>query len=149
MPRFAGCSPVVGLTPRNSLHDDKCTRGKVLSSGKIRAPRAILKGARVTLDLDQEELARLAGLSRPTVSAFENSKVRTYEKTRAAIQAALESQGVVFTNGDQPGFYMTKRKKLQPQAAEPAAQGSVDSGDDVPSAGGGPIAGHEEPRGAI
>ena len=91
----------------------------------------------------------MAGLSRPTVSAFENSKVRTYEKTRAAIQAALESQGVVFTNGDQPGFYMTKRKKLQAQADEPTAQGPVESGDDMPDAGAEPIAGHEDPRGAI
>ena len=125
----------VGLTPRNSLHDDKCTRGKVLSSGKVRAPRAILKGARVALDLEQEELARLAGLSRPTVSAFENSKVRTYEKTRSAIQTALESRGVVFTNGDRPGFYMDKRKKSRAQSIEDAAPESIDSAKDQSAAG--------------
>lgn len=94
----------------------------------------MLKGARVALDLEQEELAKLAGLSRPTVSAFENSKVRTYERTRAAIQAALETRGIVFTNGDRPGFYIDKQNMLRPPGLQSAREADVEPAERLPSA---------------
>ncbi|PSM30603.1 transcriptional regulator [Haliangium sp. UPWRP_2] len=69
-----------------------------------------LKAARVRVGLDQAQLARAAGLARETVSTFENGKVPPHESTREAIQSALEARGIVFTNGDKPGFYVDKTK---------------------------------------
>ena len=63
----------------------------------------------MTLHIEQEELAVLTGLSRRTISNFENAKLKTRESTRAAIQAALEQRGIVFTNGDKPGFYIDEK----------------------------------------
>jgi len=81
-----------------------------VSTGKVRAGRMDLKAARVRVGLDQAQLAKAAGLARETVSAFENGKVPPHESTREAIQCALEARGIVFTNGDKPGFYFDKTK---------------------------------------
>ncbi|WP_233206487.1 helix-turn-helix transcriptional regulator [Haliangium sp. UPWRP_2] len=81
-----------------------------MSTGKVRASRMDLKAARVRVGLDQAQLARAAGLARETVSTFENGKVPPHESTREAIQSALEARGIVFTNGDKPGFYVDKTK---------------------------------------
>ncbi len=91
-----------------------------MSRVKVRAPRRLLLGARVTLHIEQEELATLTGLSRRTISNFENSKLKTRESTRAAIQAALEERGIVFTNGDKPGFYIDKEKMAERHEVDPA-----------------------------
>ncbi len=85
-----------------------------MSSEKVRADRPILKGARVTLGLDQGQLARAAGLHVHTISNFETGKAPPQESTRSAIQAALEARGIVFTNGDKPGFYVDKEKVIIP-----------------------------------
>jgi transcriptional regulator with XRE-family HTH domain len=74
----------------------------------------------VTLHIEQEELATLTGLSRRTISNFENSKLKTRESTRAAIQTALEARGIVFTNGDKPGFYIDKEKTTERPEVDPA-----------------------------
>lgn len=87
-----------------------------MSTAKIRPIRRLLIGARVTLGLEQEELARLAGLDRKTVSNFETSNKQTRKSTREAIQAALEGQGIVFTNGSKPGFYIDTEKRAQANA---------------------------------
>jgi len=66
------------------------------------------KMARVALDLGVRDLAKLAKVAPATVSRFEAGeelKPRTIE----AIQRALESAGVEFTNGDQPGVRTKKR----------------------------------------
>ena len=85
-----------------------------MSTGKVRAERATLKGARVTLGLGQEQLAKAAGVSTTTVSYFETGTTAPHESTRAAIQTALEARGIVFTNGDKPGFYFDKDKAIIP-----------------------------------
>ena len=85
-----------------------------LSSGKVQADRPRLKGARVTLGLDQEQLAKAAGLHVHTISNFETGKTPPQESTRSAIQTALEARGIVFTNGDKPGFYFDKDKVIIP-----------------------------------
>lgn len=89
-------------------------REKALSTGKVRADRETLKGARVRLGLDQAKLAQAAGLTRKTVSNFETSKTEPHESTRAAVQQALELRGIVFTNGDRPGFFFDKDKVVIP-----------------------------------
>jgi len=81
-----------------------------VSSEKVRADRLTLKAARVRLEMDQAELAKAAGLTQTTVSDFEIGKTKPHESTRAVIQTALEDRGIVFTNGDMPGFYFNKNK---------------------------------------
>jgi len=49
-----------------------------------------------------------------TISTFENGKTTPHESTREAIQGALEARGIVFTNGDLPGFYFDKSKVIIP-----------------------------------
>lgn len=81
-----------------------------MSSGKVRADRDTLRAARVRLNMEQEQLAKAAGLTRTTVSDFEIGKTSPHESTRKAIQEVLEVRGIVFTNGDKPGFYFDKDK---------------------------------------
>ncbi len=76
--------------------------------------RQDLKAARVRLGLEQEQLAKAAGLNARTISEIENGKTVPYESTRNAIQEALEARGIVFTNGDKPGFYFDKDKAIIP-----------------------------------
>ena len=85
-----------------------------MSSGKVSADRQTLKAARVRLEMDQGQLAEAAGLMRSTVSDFEMGKTKPHEATRLAIQMALEARGIVFTNGDKPGFYYDKDKVIVP-----------------------------------
>jgi hypothetical protein len=49
-----------------------------------------------------------------TVSNFERGKTEAHDATRNAIQEALEARGIVFTNGDKPGFYFDKGKVIIP-----------------------------------
>jgi DNA-binding XRE family transcriptional regulator len=74
------------------------------------ADRATLKAARVRLGMEQEQLAQAAGIARATLSFFENGKKEPHDSTRLAIQTALELRGIVFTNGDRPGFYFDTEK---------------------------------------
>jgi transcriptional regulator with XRE-family HTH domain len=62
-------------------------------------------GARAMLRMDQRGLAERAGTSVETIKRLEGKlgPVPAYEATIAAIQAALESAGVEFTNGGEPG----------------------------------------------
>ena len=101
-----------------------------MSTAKIRPIRRLLIGARVTLGLEQEELARLAGLDRKTVSNFETSNKQTRKSTREAIQAALEGQGIVFTNGSKPGFYIDIEKRAQAIALSQKTDRLVETIDD-------------------
>lgn len=77
------------------------------STGKrVIATTRMLRGARAALDLTQEELARAAGISKETLIALERAKYPSKPETRESVQRALEDRGVVFTNGQNPGFYM-------------------------------------------
>lgn len=85
-----------------------------VSSGNVRPPRSIIKAARVHLGLDQAALAKAAGLSRHAVIEFENAKTVPHESTWETLQGALEARGIVFTNGDKPGFFFDKDKAVIP-----------------------------------
>ncbi len=85
-----------------------------MSSNKVEADRLTLKAARIRLEMEQEDLAKATGLSRSAISEFENDKRASYRTTRALIQSALEARGIVFTNGDKPGFYFDKDKGIAP-----------------------------------
>ncbi|PSM31272.1 XRE family transcriptional regulator [Haliangium sp. UPWRP_2] len=60
--------------------------------------------------MDQAQLAQASGLSRKAIVEFEKGHTSPHEATWQAIQSALEARGIVFTNGDKPGFYFDKTK---------------------------------------
>ena len=60
------------------------------------------------MEMDQANLAAAASVSRGVVIDFEKGKRVTTTNNLAAIRRALESAGVEFTNGDQPGVRMKR-----------------------------------------
>jgi transcriptional regulator with XRE-family HTH domain len=86
-----------------------------VSTKKIRATNAQLRAARAFLKLDQATLAAASGVARATISALESSAAESHESTRMTLQTALEARGIVFTNGDKPGFYFDKSKSMTEQ----------------------------------
>jgi transcriptional regulator with XRE-family HTH domain len=66
--------------------------------------------ARGALGLGIRDLAASAKVSVDTVLRFERGD-ELKERTIAAIQWALEAAGVEFTNGDQPGVRLRKRRR--------------------------------------
>lgn len=82
---------------------------------KVKASAALLKSARTFLGLEQEELARASGISRPTLSKLEAGNFASFESTREAVQTALENRGIVFTNGDSPGFRFEEKRAIIPR----------------------------------
>ena len=62
------------------------------------------------LGWSQTELARAADLSLPTVKRYETAGAAVSEDAVAKIRRALEAAGVTFTNGDEPGVKLRKRK---------------------------------------
>jgi transcriptional regulator with XRE-family HTH domain len=84
------------------------------STEKVRATAAQITSARVFLKLKQVELGKAAGVDPATISTFETGNRPAYESTREKLQTALEARGIVFTNGDKPGFYFDKDKVIIP-----------------------------------
>ena len=75
----------------------------IVTTGQLRAGRALVK-------IEQQDLCTRAGVSIATLRRMEagDGPVRgTYENV-AAVVAALETAGVEFTNGDQPGVRLRK-----------------------------------------
>jgi transcriptional regulator with XRE-family HTH domain len=69
---------------------------------------AQIRAARALLNWSQTDLARAASLSEPTVKRFETGGARVSEGAIAKMVAALESAGVEFTNGEQPGVRLKR-----------------------------------------
>lgn len=68
-----------------------------------------LKAARALADLDQEALAKAAGVSPNTIRNMEASKaepIRANNQTVVAVQRALEAVGVEFLNHGKPGVQL-------------------------------------------
>ena len=63
--------------------------------------------ARAALGLGVRDLAAAAKVSIDTVARFERGE-ELKERTVEALQRALETAGVEFTNGDQPGVRLSK-----------------------------------------
>jgi transcriptional regulator with XRE-family HTH domain len=72
--------------------------------------------ARAALGLGVRELAAAAKVSIDTVARFERGD-ELKERTIEALQRALESAGVEFTNGDQPGVRLAKVTTPRPAEA--------------------------------
>jgi len=63
------------------------------------------RAARNLLMIEQQDLAKRANISLSTLKRIENTPgpVRASYENVEALQTALETAGVEFTNGDQPG----------------------------------------------
>jgi transcriptional regulator with XRE-family HTH domain len=66
------------------------------------------RAARGLLAWSQARLAQASKVSTKTVADFEREERTHFQRTLADIRAALESAGVEFTNGDQPGVRLRK-----------------------------------------
>jgi transcriptional regulator with XRE-family HTH domain len=76
----------------------------------VRMNAAQSRMARAALQIGIRDIAELAKVAPSTVSrleAGEELKPRTIE----AIRAAFEKAGVAFTNGDEPGVKLRKKKR--------------------------------------
>jgi transcriptional regulator with XRE-family HTH domain len=73
---------------------------------------AQIRMARAPLKWGVRELADKSGLAANTISRIENG-AESLSGTLQKIQSALEAAGVVFTNGDEPGVKLAKRKKAK------------------------------------
>ena len=69
--------------------------------------------ARAALGLGVRDLAAAAKVSIDTVARFERGD-QLKERTIDALQRTLETAGVEFTNGDQPGVRLTKAAAARP-----------------------------------
>jgi DNA-binding XRE family transcriptional regulator len=85
---------------------------------KVLSSPAQIAGAREYLGMSQADLAEASGVGRTTVVAFERGNRSVYESTRTKLQTALELRGIVFTNGNKPGFHFDREKAVIPVADE-------------------------------
>ena len=69
------------------------------------------------LNMSREDLAAKSKVGERTISDFETGRRQPIPATIAAIRAALEAAGVIFTNGDEPGVKM--RKAVKGNGSEP------------------------------
>jgi transcriptional regulator with XRE-family HTH domain len=77
-----------------------------------------LRMARAAVGWGVRDLAKKAGVTANTVTRIENG-ADAKQSTMDRLQSALESAGVEFTDGDQPGVRLTKA--TAPRSAEPAS----------------------------
>jgi transcriptional regulator with XRE-family HTH domain len=72
---------------------------------------SILRAARLLLSMSQEELARLAGVSVPTIRKIEGGDRRVWLSNVDALKRALENRGIVFLGATEtmgPGFRVSQ-----------------------------------------
>ncbi len=62
------------------------------------------------LGWSQADLAKEAKVAKQTLADFERGNRAPYDRTLADIRAALESAGVAFTNGGEPGVKLRRRE---------------------------------------
>jgi transcriptional regulator with XRE-family HTH domain len=73
-----------------------------------RMTSAQLRAARGLVNWTTRDLAEKTGVHRNTISAFESGKSAPNSATMQVLARALESAGVEFTNGGQPGVKLRK-----------------------------------------
>jgi transcriptional regulator with XRE-family HTH domain len=73
---------------------------------------AQIRAARHLVSLSQADIAETTGLSLPTIKRAESDRdVSVSAEAIAAIRRALETAGVEFTNGDEPGVKLKAKGK--------------------------------------
>ncbi len=73
-----------------------------ISAAQVRAARGLI-------DWSQIQLAKVAGVGISTIADFERGRRTPIGNNLGAIQRALESAGIEFTNGEAPGVRLRKR----------------------------------------
>jgi DNA-binding XRE family transcriptional regulator len=86
-----------------------------------------IKAARALLAWSQEQLAAAAAVSIPTIKRLEarDGPLGGRNDTGIKIRVALESAGVEFTNGDQPGVRLTKAATTRLRSPSSASKRSA------------------------
>jgi transcriptional regulator with XRE-family HTH domain len=69
------------------------------------------RAARALLEWSQQQLADAAKIGNATIRNFEGGKSTPQNATLDVLQRALESAGVEFTNGDEPGVKLKAKGK--------------------------------------
>ena len=71
-----------------------------------------VKAARALLGWSQQDLARVSGISEPTIARLESKDgaLGGRSGTTDKIRAALEKNGIEFTNGTAPGVRIKMRR---------------------------------------
>lgn len=69
---------------------------------------AQVRMARAALNWSLADLAEASGVHRNTISNIETGRYAGSPESLTAIRAALEAQGVEFTNGEAPGVRLRK-----------------------------------------
>jgi transcriptional regulator with XRE-family HTH domain len=98
----------------------------LITAGQLRAARGLVGWS-------QQDLATVAKVGRATIADFEVGKRAPYARTLADLQRALESAGVEFTNGGEPGVKMKRSGAPAPALEAPTALIAADlpgGGDD-------------------
>lgn len=67
------------------------------------------RAARALVDITQDRLAELSGVSKRTIAHFEAGQRSPIPANLTALQRALEEAGVEFTNGGEPGVKLKKQ----------------------------------------
>ena len=68
------------------------------------------RAARALLGWSQADLAREAEVAKKTIADFERGARTPYDRTLADIRTALESSGVTFIDGAEPGVRLRRRE---------------------------------------
>ena len=72
---------------------------------------AQVRMARAALNWTVRDLAKATGLHRNTINNIEIGRYAGDPESLAAIERVLTRAGVEFTNGDQPGVRLRKRRR--------------------------------------
>lgn len=88
---------------------------------------AQVRMARAALNWSLADLAKAAGVHRNTISNFETERYGGSDEALNAIQAALESAGVIFVaeNGEGPGVRL---RKARPASAPAVGEAGIIEG---------------------
>jgi len=68
------------------------------------------RAARALLGISQDDLAKASSVAKATIAAFELGQRQPYARTLAALQAALEAEGVIFIDSNVEGEGVRRRK---------------------------------------
>jgi transcriptional regulator with XRE-family HTH domain len=85
-----------------------------MSKEKARIFGRQVVAARGLLGMSQSELAELVGLTPTNLSKIETGQVVPHRSTIARLSDAIESRGVEFTNGANPGVRLKSPKGASP-----------------------------------
>ncbi|CAA2157060.1 hypothetical protein MBRA_02478 [Methylobacterium brachiatum] len=70
-----------------------------------------IRGARAMLGLTQAEVAKRAGISTTGLNNIEREASDPKASTLDAIQRVFEAEGIVFTNGGEPGVKLVRKEE--------------------------------------